>query len=56
MTKKDMIKIMKLLSGLESLMMFSSKEAVPDYLSDDIAWAVAKLEAEILKPDQEAQK
>ena len=48
MTTQDMLKIMRLLSALESWS-FSAGKSLPDYLFDDLTAVIAKLEAEILK-------
>lgn len=48
MTAQQMLKIMRLLSGLESFI-FASNKFVPDYLLEDISDAVGALEAEILE-------
>lgn len=47
MTKQEMLRIMRLLSALEGLMM--SKAPMPDYLIEQLDDAVAVLEREILK-------
>lgn len=47
MTKQEMLRLMRLLSALESVML--TKEKVPDYLLDDLNELVSVLEREILK-------
>lgn len=46
MTKEEMLRIMRLLSGIESVLL--TKEKTPDYLFEEITSAVAVLEREIL--------
>jgi hypothetical protein len=48
MTKEDAIKLIKLLSALESWS-FSTKTALPDYLHEDLCLAVEKLEKIVLE-------
>lgn len=48
MTDKDLLALMRLLSALESWG-FSTGTRLPDYLLDQIAESVGKLEAAILK-------
>ena len=48
MTKEDAIKLIKLLSALESWA-FSTKTDLPDYLHEDLCLAVEKLEKIVLK-------
>jgi hypothetical protein len=48
MTKEDAIKLIKLLSALESWS-FSTKTDLPDYLHEDLCIAVEKLEKIVLK-------
>ena len=48
MTKQDYIEIIKLLSALESWS-FAEKHRLPDYLLENIASFMEKLEAEVLK-------
>jgi hypothetical protein len=48
MTKEDAIKLIKLLSALESWA-FSTKTDLPDYLHEDLCIAVEKLEKIVLK-------
>jgi len=51
MTKEDAIKLIKLLSAMESWA-FSTKTPLPDYLHEDLCRAVEKLEKIVLeKPD-----
>jgi len=50
MTKEEALKIVRLLSAMESWS-FSTKSELPDYLHDDLCLAVEKLEAIILKED-----
>lgn len=51
MTKPELLKIMRLLSALESALMYDrqANTRIPDYLLDDITSAVEVLEKEILK-------
>jgi hypothetical protein len=48
MTKDEALKIIKLLSALESWA-FSTKNMLPDYLHDDLCVAVKVLDAIVLK-------
>jgi hypothetical protein len=48
MTKEDAIKMIKLLSALESWS-FSAKTDLPDYLHEDLSLALEKLEKIVLK-------
>jgi hypothetical protein len=48
MTKEDAIKLIKLLSALESWS-FSAKIDLPDYLHEDLSLAMEKLEKIVLK-------
>jgi hypothetical protein len=48
MTKEDALKLIKLLSALESWS-FSAKTDLPDYLHEDLCLAVEKLEKIVLK-------
>ena len=48
MTKKDAIKLIKLLSAMESWA-FSTKTDLPDYLHEDLCLAVEKLEKIVLE-------
>jgi hypothetical protein len=48
MTKEDAIKLIKLLSALESWS-FSAKTDLPDYLHEDLCLAVEKLEKIVLE-------
>jgi hypothetical protein len=48
MTKEDAIKMIKLLSALESWS-FSAKTDLPDYLHEDLCLAVEKLEKIVLE-------
>ena len=48
MTKEDALKIIKLLSAMESWA-FSSKSDLPDYLHEDLCLAVEKLEKIVLE-------
>jgi hypothetical protein len=47
MNKQELLRMMRLLSALESLML--TKERVPDYLLEQLAEMVDILEREILK-------
>jgi hypothetical protein len=51
MTKEDALKLIKLLSALESWA-FSTKTDLPDYLHEDLSIAVEKLEKIVLKEKQ----
>ena len=48
MSKEDALKIIKLLSALESWS-FSAKTDLPDYLHEDLCLALEKLEKIVLK-------
>jgi len=48
MTPPDLLKLLRLLSALESWA-FSTKTALPDYLHDDLGAMITRLEEEILK-------
>ena len=48
MSKEDAIKLIKLLSALESWS-FSAKTDLPDYLHEDLSTAMEKLEKIILE-------
>jgi len=48
MSKEDALKIIKLLSALESWS-FSTKTDLPDYLHEDLCLALEKLEKIVLK-------
>ena len=48
MNKAEMLKILRLLSAMESVMLVN-KQTIPDYLYDDINKAVEILEREILE-------
>jgi hypothetical protein len=48
LTTAELLALMRLLSALESWS-FSSKTPLPDYLHDDLAKMVSRLEQEILK-------
>ena len=48
MTKEDAIKLIKLLSAMESWA-FSTKTPLPDYLHEDLGIAVEKLEKIVLE-------
>ena len=51
MTKQELLKLMRLLSTLESALMYDRQGTtrMPDYLMDDINFAVEVIEREILK-------
>ena len=51
MTKPELLKVMRLLSALESALMYDAKNSprLPDYLLDDITACTEILEREILK-------
>ena len=48
MTKEDALKLIKLLSAIESWA-FSTKTQLPDYLHEDLCIAVEKLEKIVLE-------
>ena len=48
MTKEDALKLIKLLSAMESWA-FSTKTQLPDYLHEDLCIAVEKLEKIVLE-------
>jgi hypothetical protein len=48
MTREDALKLIKLLSAMESWA-FSTKTQLPDYLHEDLCIAVEKLEKLVLK-------
>jgi hypothetical protein len=52
MTKEDAIKLIKLLSALESWS-FSAKTDMPEYLHEDLSLALDKLEKIVLEPRRE---
>jgi hypothetical protein len=47
MSKSDYLEIIKLLSALESWC-YSMKERPPEYISDQLQWAIDKLSKEVL--------
>ena len=55
MSKSDLLRLLRLLSGMESLMLYSGMQHlnqrahIPDYLLDEIVAVVEILEREILK-------
>ena len=51
MTKPDLLKLMRLLSAMESALMYDrgNSTRIPDYLLEDIETCVGMLEKEILK-------
>lgn len=49
MTKQEALRLLRLLSGLESAML-CNKQSVPDYLLDELHDCAEILEREILKP------
>ena len=51
MTKEDAIKLIKLLSALESWS-FSAKTDLPDYLHEDLSLAMEKLEKIVLEKQE----
>lgn len=59
MTKPELLKLMRLLSGVESLLLYSGRQHlnerahIPDYLLEDLANCTEMLEREILKPEAE---
>jgi hypothetical protein len=52
MSKEDAIKLIKLLSALESWA-FSTKSTLPDYMHEDLSLALEKLEKIVLEKPQE---
>jgi hypothetical protein len=52
MSKEDAIKLIKLLSAMESWA-FSTKTPLPDYLHEDLSLALEKLEKIVLEKPQE---
>ena len=48
MTKQELLRLMRLLSALESMMMLAEKR-VPDYIHEDMQSCIEVLEMEILK-------
>jgi hypothetical protein len=48
MTKEEALKLIKLLSAMESWA-FSTKTALPDYLHEDLCLAVERLEKIVLE-------
>lgn len=55
MTKQEALKLMRLISAMESWVMAQNK-VVPDYLIEDTGSAIELLEEEILRPDVEDVK
>lgn len=59
MTKPDLLKLIRLLSGVESLLLYSGRQHlnerahIPDYLLEDLANCSEMLEREILTPEAE---
>ena len=56
MTKPELLKLMRLLSGVESILLYSGRQPserahIPDYLLEDLAECSGMLEREILKPE-----
>lgn len=57
MTKPELLKLMRLLSGLESILLYSGRQHlnerahIPDYLLEDLASCSEMLELKILKPE-----
>lgn len=57
MTKPELLKLMRLLSGVESLLLYSGRQHlnerthIPDYLLEDLGNCTEMLECEILKPE-----
>ena len=52
MSKEDAIKLIKLLSAMESWA-FSTKSTLPDYMHEDLSLALEKLEKIVLEKPQE---
>lgn len=58
MTKPELLKLMRLLSGMESLLLYGGRQPserahIPDYLLEELANCSEMLEREILKPEAE---
>ena len=57
MTKPELLKLMRLLSGVESILLYSGRQHlnerahIPGYLLEDLANCSEMLEREILKPE-----
>lgn len=57
MTKPELLTLLRLLSGMESVLLYGSgqhlneRQRVPDYLLEDLAHCSEMLEREILKPE-----
>lgn len=57
MTKPELLKLMRLLSGVESLLLYSGRQhlnerhSLPDYLLEELGDCAEMLECEILKPE-----
>lgn len=57
MTKPELLKLMRLLSGVESLLLYSGRQHlnerthIPDYLLEELGNCTEMLEREILKPE-----
>lgn len=57
MTKPELLKIMRLLASMETLMLYSGRQhlnerqSLPDGLLEDLADCAEMLEREILKPE-----
>lgn len=49
MNKQELLRLMRLLSSLESLMLARRERDLPDYLHDELSEMVSVLEREILK-------
>ena len=47
MTKEEMLRLMRLLSAIESVMLVNYR--MPDHLRDELVYIVGRLETEILK-------
>lgn len=53
MSKPELLRLMRLLSGLETILLYSGRQHLNerdkiDYLLDDISWSVAIIEREVL--------
>jgi hypothetical protein len=55
MTKEDALKLIKLLSAMESWA-FSTKTQLPEYLHEDLCLAVEKLEKIVLEEKPKTQR
>lgn len=60
MTKPELLRLMRLLSGVESILLYSSRQhlneraSLPDYLLEELANCSEILEREILQPEEKS--